>query len=129
MSDPFVYPPKAGAFDTKLNDSNLEEEQVQEFVSLVQGDGFKTNVKNAFAKFDSDNSGFIEVNEIGEAVKGLLEGDTATLLGTDDFPADILSEFVREYDSNQDGKLDISEFWDLALCLALWRFELKHDAL
>jgi hypothetical protein len=58
------------------------------------------DIKRAFAKFDTDNSGFLSVDELSAAISQFLNG----------VGRDAVAKLVQYYDVDGDGTISISEF-------------------
>jgi len=112
--------------EQKLDNSSLAEEDLAPFLAEVGTDDMKKRVNDSFTKFDKDGSGYIELGELSAAVNELVANKTE-LFGSATVSTNILTEILKEFDTNQDGKLDRNEFYDLTLSLLLATYELKFD--
>lgn len=62
-----------------------------------------TDVERVFKYFDKDNSGYLEINELGDALR---------CVGLNPSKAQI-DNLIKESDTNSDKKLNIEEFKDM----------------
>lgn len=73
-------------------------------------------IKEAFESIDTDNSGYLEINELLSAVNSL---------GLDN-NANEINRIMTSLDLNKDGKISLEEFISL-ISMQLVRFYLKKD--
>eukprot|EP00300_Choanocystis_sp_HF-7_P034648 c4754_g1_i2.p1 GENE.c4754_g1_i2~~c4754_g1_i2.p1 ORF type:complete len:337 (+),score=87.16 c4754_g1_i2:54-1064(+) len=73
--------------------------------SFMSADEMRQKAKEAFAVFDTDNSGYITLDELRRIM---------TTYG-EDMQDDEVEALFKEIDTNEDGKLDINEFVELLL--------------
>ena len=91
------YSPKVGYKLKKRVKAELSEDQRQE-------------VKEAFDLFDTERNGFIDYHELKVILRAL---------GFEAKKADILST-LREYDTEETGKIEFTDFLDLSFQLPLF---------
>ncbi len=63
------------------------------------------DIKEAFNIFDKDNDGYITIKELGTVMRSLGHNPTETQL----------QEMIREYDRDESGTIDFTEFFGLML--------------
>ena len=73
-------------------------------------------IKEAFESIDTDNSGYLEINELLSAVNSL---------GLDN-NANEINRIMTSLDLNKDGKISLEEFISL-ISMQLVRFYFKKD--
>ena len=61
-------------------------------------------LKAAFKKFDKDNSNAINKDEV-----------KAMLGASSNIPQSVIENMIKEFDKNQDGKIQFDEFCDMML--------------
>uniref|UniRef100_A0A0A9F3R0 EF-hand domain-containing protein n=1 Tax=Arundo donax TaxID=35708 RepID=A0A0A9F3R0_ARUDO len=85
-----------------------------EFVAVsihVRKIGNDEHIKKAFSYFDQNKSGYIEIEELREALADELEGN-------DD---DIINSIIRDVDTDKDGKISFDEFAAMMKAGTDWR--------
>lgn len=65
----------------------------------------KEQIKEAFNVFDKDNDGFITLKELGTVMRSLGHNPTESEL----------HDTIKEYDKDESGTIDFTEFYDLML--------------
>lgn len=80
----------------------LEKTNTQK--NMLNSDKAKVEqIREAFSVFDKDNDGFITLKELGTVMRSLGQNPTESEL----------HELIREYDKDESGTIDFTEFFDL----------------
>jgi hypothetical protein len=113
---PPVHPPPK--FAQRVRESGKTLEQLAPLLNLV--DTIAKDVESSFQEYDNDKSGFLETNELLPVINDLFNDPEAQekIFGKK-FDEETVKQYVKEFDTNNDGKLDLNEFWDFCTNLFL----------
>ena len=103
------YSPKVGYKIKKKSKPELTEDQKQE-------------VKEAFDLFDTERNGSIDYHELKVILRALGISIEFYLLGFDTKKSEVLS-LLREYDTEESGRIEYSDFLDLSISSSLIQSE------
>ena len=90
---------------------SLSEADIQTLKDFVKSEEFKEAVEGEFKKYDTDESGAIDAKELKAVLDNLFE--EIKKCGVEDIPApteDDVNQVMAEFDTSQDGKLQLEEF-------------------
>ena len=103
------YVPKLTEYKFKLSKKNhtmLSNEEKKKIIeeTLKDKEKLDTLIRKGFNKCDSNNSGFIEIDELWDVI-----GDLYDDLGMTHLTKEKVDKVMKDYDFNKDGKLSFEE--------------------
>ena len=103
----------------------LPQEAQEELRALVANEFFKVSARESFDEHDADKNGTLcktELRVAVEAMYGALEEETGSNYKTK-VTEEIVAAVAAEFDTNQDGKLDASEYEEFCKLMTVKLFQ------